>query len=245
MSEVFIYKPIGVSVNEDLRKSLAKKYALGYMLYSCTDKNKVWQLPNKKLAKTDMEKDFEPYSKDLSSLIYFNDSATNAYQRKNFFFDDTEGAWSLYFPSFKIKSINDGYSNSCKFPYNHSEDSSASVLYDRFLKHIPNARKLKLMNFLKERDGTESAFICNGAVHLITQNLYDIDGVKISNLDHENDLPADIVKTLSVALALLGFQKDASADPKELISQFSSLPHREIKSKLQEVGLEEFWKKII
>lgn len=241
--ELFIHKPVGVELKPELRKMLATKYGPGYMLYTFCQDN-VWKAPIKKIAKTDMESNLEAYSADSDSLIYFNSTVANSYSRTNFFQEITDTHWSIYFPSFNISCIKEGFANSCKYKYDHQMDSAASMLYERFLKPVSNARRLDVMRFLLEKDGTESAWVCNGEVHLLTQNVYNIDGMFFSNLEHENDLPTDLVKSLSIALALLGFQKDPASDPKQLIDKFSKMPHREIRTCINDYGLEEFSKKL-
>ncbi len=237
---VFIHKLKGVTISPEIRQMLQNKYKSGMMVYAFNDTQ--WRLPTKVTNLTNMVDMHIPFAEDVESLIYFTDTC-NYTNKKLWFFEENKEAksWSIYFPS-DIKSVDGSFNTSMKYKFNHSEDSSASMLHDIFLKVASNLSKLRMLRFFQGYDKSESALITNGVVHLFTNNQYDVEGVRFSNLDHENDLSADQVKILALSLSLFKFLKGSPENPRDESNALAKLPHRKLKEIAKDAELNEFFK---
>lgn len=238
---IYIHKPKGEEISQETRNLLLKKYGHGFMVFSYKD-GESWKWPVHCYTKNELEQEARPFDKDVESLIYY-DSAAGGSQKPFRFtgYNKEENIWHMFFPS-EFPSFEITMANSMRYPFSYQNDSAGGLFHQVFLEPLSNLSKIRLMKSLLEKDGTESALICNGEVHFLTKNSYVINGVKFSSLDFENDLPFASVGIIALSLTLFNFLKGNSANPKEEKSHFEKMPHRELKSLAQEAGIEDFWK---
>lgn len=240
MRDLFIHKPAGKTISEEIHSKLVKKYG-GFWQYTLRHKKTnaetgeitySWDLPKKIVFKNDMEKCKEFMSEDVEAVIQFSTVNYSQMKPASFFFPDEKNSknWVMGFIGCEIKNcIEDSYQAIPSTKMDYNSRSEQRIFAEFVLKGLSNPSILNVMKFLAKDSDVESVIICSGTVNTFFLKPYKEDEVKFSNLDYENDLLDKQVEAITTILAWKRYEKNPEIDLKNEIESLKKEPHRFLK----------------
>lgn len=250
MKDVFIHKPLGVTINAETRKLLKSKYT-GFWEFvqrkSGKDDSNVlkWYVPEKIILYKEFDDEINNklgiFEDSCESIIYM--SGTNHAKSK---------ISSIYLNSETRQSNNSDWiiglfpltiENLFKDSFNGKKydqsNSSTKFFNDYILGKLSNSSILNIVRMLYCEYNLESVLISNGIINKFLKQEYKEDGVFYSSLAFEDTLPAEKVTKLATILTWIESQKK-EVDIAQTFAKLLATPQKLLKNLAQKNKIEEF-----
>lgn len=246
MNDLFIHKPKGKIISDELKAKLIKKYP-GFWQFTIRkeeeENNKpvyIWEVPKKITLRGEMESCTECFAENVESVIQFSIVNSSKDKGTNFFIPsnkrENNADWAMGFISCNAKNcIDETFNTVPHTQIDYNTRCEQKVLSKFILEKLCNASILHVMKFLLKDSGVESVIVSNGIVNMFSAKIFKEDGIKFSNLDYDNDLPEKTVDAITTILAWKKYEQNPEIDVKKEIENLKTEPHRFLKSLFEKI----------
>lgn len=229
-SNVIIHKPKGKTVSKDTIELLYKKFG-NYTTFIYKEENEdapdaekvIWNAPKRATSLFDMKNKEEIWSEKYETVFMMVNNFSSNGSNGGVFFDEggENSSWAMSIIPTDIPFIEEtGVTH-------YSNRSKDDIFIKHILKNLNNDSRIRVMDYLAKVTKTPMFLITpENDLQFFGPEMYEVDGVFYSNLEHEDFLSYEQKNFLSRAVAWEEIKNKKEVNLKSLIKECENRPHR-------------------